>query len=213
MDNDADAHQVQRGDVIKGSETPTGYLVVPQDDKPTFSKDDTLQLVSVPMADLERETFPGAGMYYLSPTAGAGTDGWLVLHELAKDRKVGLVGQAALKTNAGRKIYQVTSFRDYLVLQELAFPEVIRDAPEAVVTDTAKTTLKELTKLARQWVSTAEIPWDKFDASDLYSAELLSWIAEHGEAIEIENPKVPEAPKDANALMTQLLEEMKKATS
>lgn len=143
---------------IKGIEVTKGKFVILEEVE-DIEADNEIDFVVVPTSGLETSTVTGEGFYYLSPIGNSKP--WEVLYRVTKDKKRTLIGQTALRKNS-RKIYKLVIFNDYLALQELIFPEHIRQAPEIEHPKLEKGLLAMAKKVADQM----EIEWDKFDSID-----------------------------------------------
>jgi DNA end-binding protein Ku len=154
-----DDARIDRDNTVKGVEVTKGnYATIEEPDE--ILADDGIELVAVPSTDLDQATVPGSTMYYLSPSTTS-LKAWEILFRLAKDKKRTMIGQTAIRKNS-RKMYRLVIFNDFLVLQELVFPEHIRQAPDIV----HPTVEKKLMDEAKRVLNATEIPWDKFDADD-----------------------------------------------
>ena len=146
-------------DTVKGIEVTKGKYAIPEDED-TILASEGIELVAVPTADLNEATITGDKLYYLSPPTSS-LQAWEVLFRLARDKKRTLIGQTAIRKNS-RKIYRLTTFNDYLVLQNIEFPEHVREAPPIVHPTVSKAMMAQ----ARKVLEATEIPWEKFDAED-----------------------------------------------
>ncbi len=153
----------QKPETVKGIEQGKGKFILPreEDSETCIEKDEGVSLVAVPTDELRRATVTTDKLYYLTPHKSEALETWEVLFRLAQDKKRTLIGQTALRKNS-RKIYQLVVFNDYLTLQEIEFPEHIREAPEA----THPKVSKALMAVAKQVLSAKTIDWAEFDASD-----------------------------------------------
>lgn len=151
--------RINREDTVKGVETTKGKfaLIEAPEEVPA---DDGIELVAVPTEDLEQATVTGSTMYYLAPTP-LSLQAWEVLYRIAADKKRTMIGQTAIRKNS-RKIYRVTRFNDFLVLQEVVFPEHIRTAPEVE----HPTVPKDMMAMAKDVLEAKSISWESFDAED-----------------------------------------------
>jgi DNA end-binding protein Ku len=150
-------------EIVKGFEVTKGnFAILPEEDTDSeeIPADTGINLVAVPTRDLNQATVPGSALYYLQPNEVA-VKAWEILFRVVKSSKLTLIGQSALRKNS-RKIFRLVLFNDYLAMQEIAFPEHVRSAPEVfhpkvekALMDMAKTVLDAMT-----------IGWDEFDAED-----------------------------------------------
>lgn len=166
-------------ETVKAVEVSKGNYLIPEVEEPEeIPADDGIEFVAVPSADVEQATIPTNTLYYLQPHATAQT-AWEILFRLARDAKVTLIGQTALRANS-RKIYRLTTFNDYLVLQGLEFPEHIREAPER-----EKVTVpKKLMAQAKQVLDAITVTWEDVDTSDEGLRRFLA-TAEDGERVSV----------------------------
>lgn len=141
-----------------------------------FLADDGMDLVAVPTESLDNHTVPGSTLYYAQPHQTA-VKAWEIIFRLTQDRKRTLVGQTALRANS-RKLYRLTVFNDYLVLQEVRFPEQVREAPERPTV----TIEKRLMDQAKSVLDAIEVDWSKYDANDEMLAKFRS-LVEQGETV------------------------------
>lgn len=166
-------------ETVKAVEISKGQYIIPEVAEPEeIPADDGIQFVAVPTLDIQRATVPTNSLYYLQPSV-TGVKAWEILYRLAKDPKLTLIGQAALRANS-RKIYQLVVFNDYLVLQALEFPEHIREAPEKP----AVTIEKALMDQAKAVLNAIEIPWESVDLSDEKTLR-FSTLTESGEQVSV----------------------------
>ncbi len=148
-------------DTVKGVEISKGNYVIPEvQEAEEIPAEDGIQIVAVPTAMVDQATITTDKLYYLEPHRTA-QKAWEILFRLAKDTKRTLIGQTTLRANS-RKIYRLTVFNEYLVMQALEFPEHIRDAPERE----SITVEKALMDQAKQVLNAIEIPWEDLDKTD-----------------------------------------------
>ena len=164
-------------ETVKAVEVTKGNYVVPEvQDIPEIPAEDGIQIVAVPTDMVDATTVPTNTLYYLEPHQTA-HKAWEILYRLAKDRKRTLLGQTTLRANS-RKIYRLTVFNEYLVMQALEFPEHIREAPER----SAVTVEKALMDQAKAVLDAIEVPWDTVDTSD-EALRRFQEIAQTGEKV------------------------------
>jgi non-homologous end joining protein Ku len=166
-------------ETVKAIEVTKGNYVIPEVEEPEeIPADDGISFVAVPTEDMEHATIATDKLYYLQPHV-TGVKAWEILYRLASQNKLTLIGQAALKANS-RKIYRLTVFNDYLVLQALEFPEHIREAPDrdSVIIE------KKLMDQAKQVLSAIEVPWEKVDVTD-EGLRRFQALTEAGERIHV----------------------------
>jgi DNA end-binding protein Ku len=166
-------------ETVKAIEVSKGSYVIPDVEEPEeIPADNGIQFMAVPTKDIEQATITTDKLYYLQPHATA-VKAWEILYRLAGQSKLTLLGQAALKANS-KKIYRLTVFNDYLVLQALEFPEHIREAPERQ----SVTVEKQLMDQAKQVLAAIEVPWDDVDTTD-EGLRRFQALTEKGERIQV----------------------------
>jgi len=165
---------------VKGVEVTKGkYRIYEEEAKPRIPADEGLTFTPVPAAEFHNACLPGKQIYYVE-LDGTGAQAWELLYRLAQDPKRVLVAKGALRENSP-KLYRLTVFNDYLVLQEFVFPEHVRAAParEAV------TLSRDMLKVAKQFMDAAETEWSAFDASDDRRAIFEAWLEENAEDVQV----------------------------
>lgn len=189
-----DDKRINRDDTVKGVEVTKGnYAIIEEPEE--IPANDGIELVAVPTDDLRQATVTGSTMYYLSPSTTS-LKAWEILFRIAKDKKRTLIGQTAIRVNS-RKIYQLVIFNDFLVLQELVFPESIRPAPDIVHPAVEKALMAQ----AKEVLNATQIPWDVFDAED----EGLRRFRERLEgAVPVTTQAAPESGENVVDLMDAL---------
>lgn len=154
-----EGHDVAWGAWVQGKAVGNEWAIV--EDAPSFSADDTIELAVIKADEVDASTFMEGSIYYLESDKNT-VEGWELLRRFASDPKLALIGKAAFRRGPTRKMWRLTTFRGFLVLRELKFPEEIRETPEAPTVKLSK----ELTAIAKQWVEANTATWDKFDASN-----------------------------------------------
>jgi non-homologous end joining protein Ku len=101
-------------------------------------------------------------------------------------------------------MWRVTVFRDYLVLQELIFPDQITDTPEKVDFKVDAAT----TKLVGEFVENLMTSWDDLDTTDTMEERIEKWLVS-GEIIE--RPEGESAPAIQGGAVDDLKASIKKA--
>lgn len=205
----AEDHAIPWGGWVMGQETPSGWKIVQATDKPEESAAETLDLSPVPAKELTDNTFDGDAIYFCKPTNDASNEAWQVFINIAKKDKVALVAKGALRRGQP-KLWRLGVFRDYLVLREIAFPEAIKDTPEAPDVKVPKQT----TLLVDQFVNQLMTEWDKLDTEDTGTKRIKEWL-DSGDLIEdviIGKDTNDEPQKAIVNLQQQLAEAIKKAS-
>lgn len=168
-------------DTVKGYETTKNQFTIvnPQElDQPTFDADDGMDIVAIQTVDIDNHTVPGGMLYYAQPHLTA-IKAWEILFRLTQDRARTLVGVTALRKNS-RKLFRLSIFNDYLVLQELQFPEHVREAPERIKVAIEK----KLMDQAKQVLTAIEVDWAKYDLADPMLVQFRELIS-HGETVTV----------------------------
>lgn len=182
---DEGEHPVIYQEALRGVPTATGIRIADPRELPNLQveKAESLSFVGVPKESIDSNTIPSGQMYYVSPAKkGGNNDMWNVLHQLTTDENLAFVAQGALRKGRAR-IYKLTLFQDYLILQAVEFPDNIREAPPIPTSKESAETLKTWEDAARSFATATAVQWDKFDATDAYEKNLTSFI-ESGELIE-----------------------------
>lgn len=165
-------------DYVQGAEGPSTIRLVEKDDKPEFLKDEKLELTPVPVKDLEAHTFPQGGMYYCQPSSAATSEAWSLFKQVLDKHKTAFIAQGSLR-NGERKLWRLMVFNDYLVLQELRYPEAARPVP-GVQWGSEFSTLpkpsREHSKLMNQLVEQAAKPWGDVNLNDPNKEQWDKWM-------------------------------------
>ena len=167
--NDTEGHKVDQP--VKGAQVAEGWRIVNPDEKPSVERVDALELIPVPVKELEGHTVHGDGFYYCQPSSAISLEAWAVLHRILTKGKVALVARGALRKDS-QKIWRLGVFRDYLVLQEIVFPDEVRATPERV---DVKIT-RPMQQLVDQFVEQLQVGWEDFDSTDTSKEEVQKWI-------------------------------------
>lgn len=192
-----EGHEVEN--FILGKPTPNGVKLAPDDPKPESEADDVLELRPVPAKEVDDNTFYGKSIYYMKPHP-ATVQAWLALQSIVSKGKVALVTKGALRRGS-EKMWRIDSFRDYLVLREMVFPEDIRAVPEEVEDKLEKGTIS----LISQFLENLETTWDNIDTVDRSREELMKWI-ESGDTLEGTEVESIDRTDNAKSLIDQLQE-------
>ncbi len=173
-----EAHGVEWNTWVLGADTADGFKLVDADTKPKVDKTDALTLTPVPTKEIEANTIEGPAIYYCQPSTAAGHQAWAIIHKVVKTGKTALIAKGALR--AGReKLWRVTTFREYLVLREIVFPESITDTPENVDFKVDAPTAK----LVTEFVGNLMTSWEDVDTVDNMEDRVTAWLAS-GESID-----------------------------
>lgn len=192
--------------VVRGVEAPDGWVLLTEpkptteEVKPEIDKK-SLALYPVPAADVEANTVVGESIYYLAPSSPASNQVWAILASIIKKGKVALLTKGTFTPN--EKMYRLESFRGYLVLRELVFPDKISEAPP---TPEVKVD-KDMAKLVEQFVDNLVAPWEDFDSTDTNAKRFDAWVAK-GKLVPLPDVQV----KDASSTSPiNLMETLKQA--
>ena len=190
-------HLVNRFETRRGIVTEDGLRILAS--VPKHEATEKLVMTPIPAAELESNTVPGDSIYYVKvKEKSGGQDQWLIFDELVRDKKTAYVVKAALRK--GREsLYRLTIFNGYLALQQIRFPESVREHPEKPSTNTPKKTIKEYVSLAKQLSNATEVDWDKFDSSDEFEKKMNEAIAS-GELVGVPASAASSAPKSTKSM-------------
>ena len=189
-------HTVEWGNWMLGAETVEGLKVVREEEKPKVARADALTLSPIPAKDLDASTFSGTTMYYCTPSTEMAGQTWVIIYKLLKGGKTAFITRGALRANS-EKLWRLDLFRDYLVLREVVFPDVIKDVPDPVDIKVDKATQD----LVTQFVDGLMTSWDKFDSTNTMKNKMDTWMLS-GETIEAVEGKLVETPGlDLNAAL------------
>ncbi|RKX65904.1 MAG: hypothetical protein DRP42_04105 [Tenericutes bacterium] len=166
---------------------------------PKHEATEKLVMTPVPADDLESNTVPGDSIYYVKvKEKSGGQDQWLIFDELVRDKKTAYIVKAALRK--GREsLYRLTIFNGYLALQQIRFPESVREMPEIPTTATPKKTIKEYVSLAKQLGGATKVEWDKFDSTDEFEQKMNEAIAQ-GELVDVPASAATNTPKATKSM-------------
>lgn len=164
-------HIVEWNTWVNGKEVP-GMKWAIVEDAPRFSADSEVQLVVVQAKEVDAATFMEGSVYYLESDSHT-TDAWELLRRFASDPKLAVIGKATFRAGPTRKMWRLTTFRGFLVLRELKFPEAIRETPEMPTVKLAK----ELVAMAKQYVEANTVQFAKFDSGNEAIAQFEAIVA------------------------------------
>lgn len=188
---------------VLGHTSPTGVTLAPDTPRPESEATPVLELLPVPAKQVDDNTFYGPSIYYMKPHP-ATMQAWLALQSIVDKGKTALVTKGALR-RGGEKLWRIDSFRDYLVLREIVFPEDIRSIPENVDDKLEKGTVG----LVSQFLENLETTWEKVDTVDRSREQLMEWINQ-GETIIEQTESIDRTP-EAKSLLDQLQEAVNKS--
>ncbi len=177
-DESGKSHNIEWGQWVLGADTADGFKLVDQESKPKVDKTDSLTLTPVPAKEIEANTIEGPAIYYCQPSTAAGHQAWAIMHRVVKNGKTALITKGALR--AGReRLWRVTTFRGYLVLREIVFPDSITDTPENVDFKVDAPT----SKLVNTFVENLTTSWEDVDTTDSLEERITAWLVA-GESID-----------------------------
>ena len=194
-------HDIAWGSWDMGAETPDGYKVVDEQERPRIEGSTGFSLVPVPRKDLEASTFEGDAIYYASPSTTFVEESWAILNKVVTHGKVALITKGALRAGTTtEKIWRLTSFNGYLVLREVRFPENVKPKPAMPKAKPDKATMD----LVNQFIEKLSVEWNEFDASDTMAARMSEWMSD-GTDVESQSAASAE-PLDLKAALAAALE-------
>jgi non-homologous end joining protein Ku len=176
-------HEVPFQDAASGASTPDGYRLVTKSNKPEFLASQELELIPVPVKELDENTYPSGGSYYCQPTAPT-AEAWAVFKAVLAKRKVAFVAKGQLR-NGQQKLWRLNLVNNYLTLQEIVYPEHVRATPEIV---TAKPSREHL-RLMQTLVDAATVSITDVDMTDDNAPRIAEWVAS-GELTDIKDGSV-----------------------
>ena len=194
---DEDDHLVNRFETRRGAVTEDGMRILAS--VPKHEATEKLVMTPVPAAELESHTVPGDSIYYVKvKEKSGGQDQWLVFDELVRDKKTAYIVKAALRK--GREsLFRLTIFNGYLALQQIRFPESVREHPEVPTTATPKKIIKEYVSLAKQLGNATAVAWDEFNSTDEFEQKMNEAIAA-GELVDVPASAVTNTPKASKSM-------------
>lgn len=166
-------HPVARDEAVRGIETVNGWIIAPDEEKPSAETSKQLELTPVATAVLSERTFEGPAIYYLTPSSAVSMQAWEVLVGILKKGKISLVTKNALGQSAREKLWKLDLFCGYLVMRELVYPEAIRPVPDILHVKVDK----KITVLVEQFVENLLTDWDSLDSSDSNARRFDEWMA------------------------------------
>ncbi len=176
--DEKDPHNVIYGEWVLGADTADGFKLVDQDTKPKVDRTDALTLTPVPAKEIEANTIEGPAIYYCQPSSAVGHQAWAIIHKVVKTGKTALITKGALRSGR-EKLWRITTFRGYIVLREIVFPDNITDTPENVDFKVDAATAK----LVSEFVDNLTTSWEDVDTTDDMEDRVTAWL-ESGESIE-----------------------------
>lgn len=188
---------------VTGQPQPEGgWKIVEPDSKPKVEAAKVLELTPVPAQELESNTFEGESVYYCKPSSVGDQLNW-ELFRRSLTTKVAFVARGAMRSGSSEKLWRLETFRDYLVLREIVFPETIRPTPEIVEMKIDR----ETGTLVRSFIDSKLTEWDEFDSANVLQQRIDEWI---GQGTDVETAE-SETPTPAEAV-NSLKDALRKAT-
>lgn len=195
-----DEHPVEK--FIKARRVSGGFKVVNESGKPSYGAEDALEFVVMDESELDEFTFPSGSVYFCKPTPQTVAN-WEALKRVAN--KKALVTKGNFRRGNTRKLWRLRTFKNYLILQELIFPERVRAVPEEVtdVTVRKQTTTSLQKELESHIVDSTKFPWQ-----DEGTAAFEKWVDETGEFCP--DPEAPAGTGDMSKILDLAVKASKK---
>ncbi len=95
------------GECAYGIETPEGFRVLMDEDKPQLELTNELALIPVPAQEIRDNTFEGDSMYYCQPSSKASALTWTILNRQLKTGKVAFMTRGCLRRNSKEKLWKL----------------------------------------------------------------------------------------------------------
>lgn len=175
------------GEWAYGMETPEGFRVLKDEEKPQPEPTNELALIPVPAQEIRDNTFEGDSMYYCQPSSKASALTWTILNRQLKTGKVSFMTRGCLRRNSKEKLWKLELFRGYPVLREIAFPDNLKPEPDAEIAEDV-TVDKPTQKLVSEFIDASMSTWDDVDTTDTWQEQFEEWINDS----EIVRPNVSE---------------------
>lgn len=190
------------GEWMEAVETPQGWRQVDPSERPTLEEGTkSLELVPVPVKEIEDNSFEGDSCYWLEPSNEVSLTTWSILVQQLKTGKVVFLTRGGFSKGHKEKLWKIELFRGYPILRELLFPDVIKEPPEAepVKVD------KETRDLVKQFIETRMSTWEDIDTTDNLQKQFEKWI-QSGELVTV-TESTGSAPKQTHEDMIANLKE------
>jgi hypothetical protein len=198
-------HVIPWGGWAEGVKTGKGWRVLESGERPRFNKVDGLELIPVPVAQLEASTFTEGSIYYCKPSSEVGATAWQMIHEILRTNKIALVTKGSLRdSSTTQKLWRLELFRDYVVLHQITFPENIKPTPDrhdVKIDRTMKT-------LVNDFVQAMLTEWDSVDTVNAARQRFQQWT-EQGEEFQT-SPATKETGGTIQDLQDALRESIEK---
>jgi len=192
-------HQIE--DEVKGRQNLDGeWQLVEEGERPSFEGVKKLDFVPTDRTEAERDLVLTGKMYYCAPGKDAPEDLWVLLTHLVTSKKHVLLAKGNFRKAATQPIWKLGLFRGYLVLQQVVFPSEVREAPPAPDIKLAK----NLKDLGAQFLESANVAWDEFDATDEGQELFNEWL-NSGSSVASEKPKARKPVADLQAQLQAAL--------
>jgi non-homologous end joining protein Ku len=192
-------------------ETPEGLRLMDDEAKPEIEPTNELPLIPVPAQEIRDHTFEGDGMYYCQPSSRASALTWTILARQLKTGKVAFMTRGSLRRGSKDKLWKLELFRGYPVLREIAFPDEVKEAPDASVADDV-TVDKPTQKLVSEFIDASMSTWDDVDTTNTWKQQFEAWVdsSEIVRTNDVEKPATKQGPEDLIAELQAAVEASKK---
>jgi hypothetical protein len=172
------------GEWADAVETPEGWKLLTNDDRPQDEPVDSMQLIPVPAQEIRNQTFDGESLYYCEPSSDAYLLSWEILNRQMKTGKVAFLCRGSFRRNSKTKLWKYELFQGYPVLREVMFPEAIKPAPD---TDRSTKIDKATQNLVTEFIAQSMSSWDDVDTTDDWQTRFNEWIGT-GEDVQVKVP-------------------------
>ena len=196
------------GEWLDAVETAEGWRAVSQAERPTMDQaSKSLDLVPVPVKEIENNSFEGESTYWLEPSNEVSLTTWSILVQQLKTGTIVFVTRGGFSKGGREKLWKLELFRGYPILRELRFPDTIRDAPEAepVKVD------KETKELVNNFIESRMSEWDDIDTTDNLQAQFEKWV-QAGELISVAESTSSEPKQTHEDMLANLKRAVEEAT-
>lgn len=162
-------HEVTYNNHVSGMKMANGYQVVNPLERPSDPPAESLGFVPVPRKEMVANAIYGNGFYYAQPSSEGSNTTWTILHKLTTE--FSFLSKGALRKGSP-KIWSLEQFRDYLVLKEVTFPDLIKLPPEKTLVKVDKPTMD----MAKQYAQTVVSSWDQVDKHNVGLERFSEWV-------------------------------------
>lgn len=195
------------GEWASGVQTPDGWRIVRESERPSVAASDVLTLIPVPASEVRDQTFEGENIYYCQPSSEPSKLTWTILNRQMQSGKVVFLARGALRQGRA-KLWKLELFRGYPVLREILFPENLKPTPE---TEPMKID-KETQTLVAKFIEASMSSWDDVDTTDDFKAKFDQWVAA-GDAVQVKDAPTSGTTQSVEEMMAGLKESVRRATA